>query len=393
MTPQSRHIAFISPRFAEGPTVGGAETLLKNLAIHAVFSGYKVTFLTTCARNHFTWDNELPPGSRNVQGIEVHFFPVDTDRDIPAFQRAQISISTGRFTPEEEITWLKHNVNSRALMDHLRQHGMEYDRIVTGPYLFGLIYFASMLSPEKTIMVPCLHDEAFARLAAFGGMFNKVRGFMFNSEQERDLAVRLYGMKPQVSAVVGMGMDDFKSDGNSFRKRHKLSAPYLMFSGRREPLKGTPLLLDYLEAFRDRTGRDVKLVLTGTGQCDISSKLAGSVIDLGFVEEKEKYDAMAGATAFCHPSVNESFGIVLLESWLAGTPALVHAKSQVLKGHCLKSNGGMWFQSYPEFEEQLLLLLNNNALRTAMGNSGRDYVLEHYSWKSIQQKMIDALER
>ena len=40
---------------------------------------------------------------------------------------------------------------------------------------------------------------------------------------------------------------------------------------------------------------------------------------------------MAGALAFCHPSVNESFGIVLLESWLARTPALVHAGSDVLQ--------------------------------------------------------------
>lgn len=393
MTPQPRNIAFVSPRFPEGPTVGGAETLLKNLAIHAVSAGYKVSFLTTCARNHYTWENEVPSGTKIMDGIEVHFFPVDSDRDIPAFLQAQRAVSSARFSQEEETVWLKNNVNSRALMDHLRQHGRDYDRIIMGPYLFGLTYFASLLYPGKTLLVPCLHDEAFARLAAFREMFNKVHGFMFNSEPERDLAFRLYGMKPAVSAVVGMGMSDFESDGNSFRTRHNLAQPYLIYSGRRELLKGTPLLLDYLEAFRDRTGRDIRLVLTGTGTVDVSARLSGSVLDMGFLDEQQKQNAMAGALAFCHPSTNESFGIVIMESWLARTPVLVHGKSEVLKYQCMKSNGGMWFHSYPEFEEELLLLLNNEALRTAMGNAGREYVLKHYSWKTIEKNLLNALER
>ena len=102
---------------------------------------------------------------------------------------------------------------------------------------------------------------------------------------------------------------------------------------------------------------------------------------------------MAGALAFCHPSVNESFGIVLLESWLARTPALVHEKSHVLKYQCIKSNAGMWFKTYPEFEEELILLLTNRELRAAMGNCGREYVLREYSWKSIDVKLLESLER
>ena len=62
--PTAKNIAFISPRFSEQGTVGGAETLLKKLAEHAAAAGRKVTFLTTCARNHFSWANDVPPGRR-----------------------------------------------------------------------------------------------------------------------------------------------------------------------------------------------------------------------------------------------------------------------------------------------------------------------------------------
>ena len=73
----SSRIAFVCPRFAGEGAVGGAETLLKNLALHAAARGCEVDFLTTCAQSHFTWENTLPPGVKTMDGIRVHFFPVD----------------------------------------------------------------------------------------------------------------------------------------------------------------------------------------------------------------------------------------------------------------------------------------------------------------------------
>ncbi|MDD4873210.1 MAG: glycosyltransferase family 4 protein [Kiritimatiellae bacterium] len=394
MTVQSHHIAFVCPRFAEGSTIGGAETLLKNLAIRTAAAGRKVTFLTTCARNHFTWENELPAGSKAFQGMEVHFFPVDTDRNISRFLNVQELISRRcRISHDDELAWFKNNVNSTALCKHLVENGTTYDRIVMGPYLFGLIYFASLIHPEKTLLVPCLHDEAFAYLESFGQMFNKVHGFMFNSEPERDLANRLYGVNQAISSVVGMGLDDFASDPQAFAISHHITSPYLIYSGRREPMKGTPLLLDYFRTFKSRTKQDIKLVLTGAGQIDILPEITDSVLDTGFLDEHDKHNAMAGAVAFCHPSVNESFGIVVLESWLARTPSLVHEKSAVLKYQCQKSNGGMWFKTYPEFEEELLLLINKPEIRNTMGETGRKYVLSQYSWNTIVPKLLEALDR
>ena len=201
-----------------------------------------------------------------------------------------------------------------------------------GPYLFGLIYFASRIHPEKTLLVPCLHDEPFAYLGVMKKMFEAVRGFMFNTEPEHELARRLFGIcRPRSVRVVGMGIDPFEADPNAFAARHGLTPPYVIYSGRREDGKGTPLLCDYMQAFRERTGQDIKLVFTGSGPIEAPPELLPHILDLGFVGEQEKHEAMAGALAFVHPSTFESLGIVLLESLLAGTPALVHARSEVLQ--------------------------------------------------------------
>ncbi len=385
-------LVFVSPRFAAGSTVGGAETLLKAQAQRAQAMGFKVTFLTTCARDHFSWRNELPPGERQIEGLNVRFFPVDEDRNVEAFLRVQNSISRkGNYSLEDEKTWLANSVNSRALCDYLRKEADDCDGIVIGPYLFGLTYFAARVRPEKTFLVPCLHDEGFAYARSFREMFRNVAGNMFNSEPEKDLALRLYDLDAQKCAVVGMGMNSFEVTAAEFAEKRNFRSPYIIFSGRREAGKGTPLLTDYFALFRKRAGLDLKLVFTGSGPIDAPPGSEKHILDLGFVSEREKREAMAGAVAFCHPSVNESFGIVLLESWLAKTPALVHARCAVNRYHCKKSNGGLWFSCYPEFEEALLLLARDRSLRDRMGLAGREYVLREYDWKNIENKFVSAL--
>ncbi len=390
--PPPRKIAFVSPRFPEGATIGGAETLLRTLAGYAVAAGLDVTFLTTCARNHFTWANEVPPGTRTIDGIRVHFFPVDSDRDIESFLRVQERISRGtKVTLDDEMLWLKNNVNSAALINHLKTEGATYERIIIGPYLFGLTYFAAAVDPRRTVLVPCLHDEAFAYLESFASMFRDARTIMFNSAPERDLAARLFGEPMEKMPVVGMGIPPFDAAPDAFARQNKLTTPYVIYSGRREPLKGTPLLLAYLDTFRQRTQRQIKLVLTGSGQIEPPPSLAPHIVDLGFVDEPTKRNAMAGALAFCHPSVNESFGIVLLESFMAGTPGLVHAGSAVLQHQCRASNGGLWFRNYPEFEESLSLLCDQPDLRRALGAAGRRYVQSEFAPPRITEKLLTAL--
>jgi len=389
---QAKRVAVVCPRFSETGTVGGAETLLKRLAELLAESGREVHILTTCATDHFTWANALPPGRRRVGNLEVHFFPVD-ERDTAAFHKIQQAISHRDDVSEtDERTWIRHSVNSSALYDHLRKHGDEYDRILAGPYLFGVTYAAALIHPGKTWLVPCLHDEPFAYLGIMRELFSRVAGCLFNSEPERELARTLFPRPDGGGPVIAMDIAPFEADSSAFARRHGLSVPYVIYSGRREAGKGTPLLTDYLWAFRQRTGQDVRLILTGSGPVDMPPELAPFVLDLGFVSEEEKHEAMAGAAVFIHPSVNESLGIVLLEAWMAGTPALVHAQSRVLRWQCARSGGGLWFRHYPDFEQELLLLLAQPGLGREMGRKGRDYVRREYARETIRTRLLAAIE-
>ncbi|MGI5869785.1 MAG: glycosyltransferase family 4 protein [Kiritimatiellia bacterium] len=386
-------LAFVCPRLHESGTVGGAETLLYSLAVEASRLGHEVEYLVTCAKNHFTWANELPEGAFERDGLCVRRFPVNADRDVETFHRLQEGICRGQaLDPGQEEAWLRNSVNADGLVAHLLENAAVFDRVVAGPYLFGLVEAVSRALPEKTLLVPCLHDEPFARVGRIRDMFQRVRGFLFNTEPERRLAHRLFDLQPQTDAIVAMGIEPFAVDPGAFAKRTGITGDYVIYCGRREPLKGTPLLVDYLDCFRQRTGRDVKLVMTGSGEVPIPPTLAAHVHDLGFVSEQEKREAMAGAVAFCHPSVNESLGIVILEAWLAGAPALVHARGEVLRWQCESSNGGLWFANYPEFEAMLLFYLDHRDQAAAIGAQGRAYTLGTYSPEAVRERLQRALE-
>lgn len=387
-------VAFVAPRLPANGAVGGAETLIFNLAKLAVEDGFDVWYLTTCAKNHFTWENTEPAGETEYEGVRVVRFPVNGGRDIDSFLQIQASICEGvEVSDRDEEIWAANSVNSDELIEFVRNGG--FDRVVAGPYLFGLTMAVAAAMPERTLLVPCLHDEAFARVRLIASMFRSVRGYFFNTEPEKELAVRLYGeeiSRKVQCGVIGFPLPDFASDGAAGRKTAGTDSPYIIYCGRREPLKGTPLVIDYWAAFRKlHPETDLKLVLTGSGEFETPKGCEGKIIDKGFVSEEEKHNLMAGAVAFCHASVNESLGIVLLESWLAGRPVLVHASGVVLRDQTRRANGGLWFSDYVEFNECLETLLADSELADALGRSGRAFALAEYSPDAVKARLSSAL--
>jgi glycosyltransferase involved in cell wall biosynthesis len=390
----NRRIAFIVPRYAV-PSAGGAEVLAKNVAEHLAAAGDELTVLTTCARDHFTWKNYFQAGTEAVNGVTVQRFPVDVREVKSDFVRIQGLIARAmKITREEEEEWIRGSVHSAPLYEFIGEHRDRFDCLIFIPYLFGTTWAGSAIAPEKSIIIPCLHDEPFARLDIFREMFLRARGVIFNSEPERELAARLTGVGPEKTAVAGMGLEARERyRPERFRRKFGIRSPIIIYAGRREQGKNTPLLIEYFRLFKKQNRNDLKLALLGTGQVDIDPALSRDVLDCGFVREDLKHDGYAASMAFCQPSTNESFSIVVMEAWLAGTPSLVHADCAVTSYHCLRSNGGLLFRDYYEFEECLLSMLEQKRLREALAAGGRRYVLNEFSWSSILKRYRDAFDR
>ncbi len=281
-------------------------------------------------------------------------------------------------------------MSSEAIYDYIRRARDDFDCFIFAPYLFGVTYYGLRIVPEKSIIVPCLHDEPYAYLKVIRDLFAEAAGVFFNSRPERDLARRLFDLEDRKTRIVGMGIDAKDSlDAKSFREKYKADYPYLLYAGRREDGKNTPLLIEYFRQFRRAQETDLRLLLIGTGELGLKRSDRGVIEDLGYLPEADKWNGYAASLALCQPSTNESFSIVLLESWLAGRPALVNAFCPVTLDHCRRSSGGLYFRDYFEFEECLLYLLENPGDANAMGKSGRRYVRDNFTWDDV----LDRLEK
>ncbi|MBK7975619.1 MAG: glycosyltransferase family 4 protein [Deltaproteobacteria bacterium] len=387
-------IAFVIPRFAEG-LVGGAETLALEVIRHLPADRYETEVWTTCALDHHSWADHFPEGASRIGALTVRRFRTNP-RNLELFVHLQHRIHHQLgLSLEEELVWLANSVNSDRLLDHVGRHADEMDALVFLPYLFGVTLTGATIAPAKSVLIPCLHDEPYAYLRIVRNLFEGVRCILFNSAPEGELARRLYELDGSRESVVGMGFDLARRTGSAdrFRAKHGLRGPYVLYFGRKEDGKNTNWLARQFASRDCRRRQDLKLVFAGSGELDIPSEACDSIVDIAFLTEEEKRDAIAGAVAVVQPSVNESFSIVLMEAWLHEKPVLVHARCAVTRRHAADAGGGLWFESGAELGECISFLLDNPETAGRMGAAGRRYVEREYSWEAVVGRFDRALER
>lgn len=385
-------VAFVPPRYGSR-VVGGAETHTRMLAEELHSRGWPVEIITTCAENAQVWTGDYRPGEEVVDGILVRRFPQKSSRFSRRSSRIERAIQArASISAKEEEYWVGKVVSSPELCAFLDGHRGDYRAFVFIPYLFGTTYQGINTVGEKAYIIPCLHDEPYAYLEIFSRMMHAVRGIMFNTPPEMELARRIYGEDIPGRVVGGVAYRPFAADGERFRAKYSIDGDFILYSGRREHDKNTPLLIEYFCNFAAHNPEEVRLVLIGSGEVAVPSTFRGRIVDLGFVSERDKQDAYAAATLLCQPSTRESLSLVLLEAWLVGAPALVHGGCAVTRHHVEVSGGGLWFTSYPEFVEALKYLLADPLRRRRMGGRGRDYILENYNWDRIVENFSAVLE-
>lgn len=390
--------AFVVPRFGRG-IAGGAETLVGALARELSLRGQQVEVLTTCARDNRSWENDFPAGVSQEDGLTVSRFPVNP-RNLDIWIPRQISISQGfNLSLEDQFAWMQHGVNSDKLYSYISQNAHRFDLIFFAPYLFSTTFWGSLICPRKSVLIPCLHDEHYAYVPIIGSMFRQVLGALFNSVPEQHLATRLYGSI--CGGEVGMGFEPQTGQQiDDLRPYFKEDFPYLLYLGRKETGKNVQLLLDYFVAAKGQgqLPENLKLVVAGGGDFSDLERPEyverSDIIDLAHLSEDDKKCLLKFALVLCQPSVNESFSIVIMESWLLRTPVLVHSAAAVTKHHVLESGGGLYFSDQVDFIAMVNTLLQDGDLLSALASGGQRYVREKYAWTAVLERfdrVIDGL--
>jgi glycosyltransferase involved in cell wall biosynthesis len=367
---------------------GGAELHARYIAEHLARHA-EVRVLTTCARDYVTWRNEYPPGIDSVNGVAVERFPVDHERDAAEFGLRSDHVFYRRHSLNEELEWLdSEGPASSALIARVRRDVSEFDYTLLFCARYYHAYHAARAVPGRAVLVPTIERDPALGLAMFGAIFRGVRGIMYNSHEEQAL-IRAASSNAHVpGVVVGIGSEIPPSvDPARAKSKFGLRSPYVVYVGRIDANKGCAELFDFFIRYGAERPDAPTLVLIGNAVLDIPSH--PRIQHLGFVDDQDKFDVVAGAAALLMPSYYESLSMVALEAWALGTPVIANARCDVLLGQCLRSNAGLYYANASEFAAVLDQVLDDRAMADQLGRNGRRFYEENYSWSIVEQKYLD----
>ncbi len=370
---------------------GGAEAHCLQVAQH-MSKHWETEVLTTCALDYMTWENFYPPGVEEIGGTRVRRFPVDQRRDVESFNRLSTALQSKQAstTLEQQEEWMRaQGPCSPALLHHLAGCKDEYDAFVLFGYLYATSYFALPLVQEKAYLAPLAHDEWPIYFRMWEKFFSLPNELIFNTTFERDFLHRRFPNLQLRGPVIGVGIDPPANPANpeAFRSRYGLKDPFLLYVGRIDESKGCHWLLENF--IRACTAKTIKTKLVLIGNAVMPIPFHDDVIHLGFVDEQEKWSAVAACDWLVMPSPHESLSMVLLEAWASGRPAIVTAGADVLVGQCRRAHGGLWYRNWEEFEA--ILRITDEQAKATLGRQGQNYVTTHYSWARVEQDYLDLV--
>jgi len=416
-------LAIVIPWFG-AELKGGAEQQAFQIATRLAARGVAVEVLTTCCRSfQDDWaTNHLPPGLTREHDVSVRRFPVSA-RDAEAFDRvnakllaltpAHLRFGVSPLSNADAEIFERENINSPALLEHLRAHGDDYRAFLFIPYMFAPATRGLPLVAGRAFLQPCLHDEPAAYLPAVEELFQSARLVLFNSDGERELAARLYGAAifPR-GLVVGEGVEriaaptstrqlaaalpaELRDDGAPFARYR--SAPFVLYLGRRDELKNTGLLVRAFRRFKEHApASPLKLVLAGAGAHSYDERERG-IFDLGLVGEDTKAALLVACRALFQPSRNESFSRALMEAWsYGGRPVAAHRECLATAIAVTRAGGG-WLAATEEEWAQLFSQVADapDAELDETGARGRVYAAEHADWDKVitrYEQLLGSLE-
>ncbi|HET9156199.1 MAG TPA: glycosyltransferase, partial [Myxococcaceae bacterium] len=367
-------VGILVQRYGPGIT-GGAEAHAAQV-VARLLPHWDIRVLTSCATDHLTWANALPPGESRVNGVPVLRFPNPRPRPMRELNAQSRRVFGRSLDRDEEEAWMAlQGPLLPGLWRHLEERGREYDGFVAFTYLYVSTAWSVPLVADRALLVPTAQEDEALAFDAYAEVFERPAALLVNTEEELDLIHRRFPRHAR-ARVVGVGVEPPEVEAGRFRTRFELPGDYLLYVGRVERGKGIPGLLEAYRSLRAARADAPTLVLAGEASMDVRSE---GVRVLGRVSEQEKWDGLAGALAVVVPSPRESLSLLALEAFAVGTPVMGSSASPVVRGHIERSRAGVTFQDAATFVEGMARVREERAV---MARAARRYA-SRYRWTRV----------
>jgi glycosyltransferase involved in cell wall biosynthesis len=225
----------------------------------------------------------------------------------------------------------------------------------------------------------------------------------YTTESERAQAEGALGIRRGV--VIPHGVDGgaraTPAAGARFRRSHPAlgERPYVLFLGRLDPVKGVESLIEsFLDAGDGDRGDEWRLVISGDGDPAYRRTLeslvmrrggGGRVVFTGWLDGDAKDGALAEAAVLAQPSLQESFGLSLVEAMAAGCPVILPAGLDLAS--TVEAAGAGWIvpPGAGRLTDAIVAATGSNSERRRRGAAGRQLVAARFSWAGAARRLKD----
>ncbi len=377
-------LAFVTPIFST-QTYGGAERHAREFA-ELLAEDFEIDIITTTAIDYRTWKNQFPVGTTYEKNLKVHRFPIKKQRSIffSFVNHSAIQKQTHLKDIEFENWLVAQGPYSPDLVEFVKNNQQNYDLFFCFTYLYYPIVKSIPYIKEKVVCILTLHDEAVAYFPQFKKIYTNEIFYCFNVLEEKKLYEKIFGYSPKNFRIVGMNLSPIKKIPNPYSHY----VPYILYIGRIDKGKGVEELIQYFLEWKNVSKSSWNLIFVGKGSLH---KKYAFIQNLGFVSEEKKLSLIAGSQLIVNPSQYESFSIAIMEAWLCSKPVLVNGNSEVLKNHCIRSNGGLFYFDKEGFISCLEFLYKNFSILNQMGQNGKEYVEKNYDPSMVKKKLLNII--
>ena len=385
-----KKIALVNQRY--GLEVNGGSELHCRQYAERLTQWYDVEVLTTCALDYTDWANYYPEGESVINGVTVRRFPIERKRNKKVFDKLSDRVLNSPVSEEEEERWIdEQGPYCPACVEYIKEHYGDYTVVIFMTYLYYITARGVAADIPNAFLLPTAHDEKPIYLKYYHKVFERAKGIIYNTAEEKAMIDSMFRVEniPTVITAVGIEAPD---ESQLFDAKAKYGLDdYILYVGRIDENKGCGTLFKYFSEYKKRNGGNLKLVLVGKAVIDIPKR--DDIVYLGFVSDEEKFSLTKDARLMVLASEFESLSMIVLESMFYGRPVLLNGKCVVLKGHCKRSNAGLYFTNYFEFEGALNYLLTHPEEYEVMRENARRYVDENYRWDAIMARLCAFIEK
>ncbi|MFN2104407.1 MAG: glycosyltransferase family 4 protein [Candidatus Promineifilaceae bacterium] len=406
------HVLIATPAFP--PYIGGGERHTGTLAKNLIGRGHTVSVVTSAAEEESDFWNgrgrdvvvESDGSALTIIRVPIQPMPGGF-RGLLAWRKSMVVLSTvpgtggllakmaGRvpamanldeaFGKIEKPVDVVHAFN--ISWEHMMMAGWQYARRNSIPFVASPLAHLGTGSRDRVALNSTMRHQR--------GMLSRADLLLTNTLVEAQ-GLQSRGVKTEKVDVAGPGIDipEYVADLPESAVSKK---PFVLYVGRMSYDKGVLHAVQSVLRLREQ-GSKLHIILIGQ-ETEEFSRFFDDLPDrdkryvhvLGVIEESLKHAYLSEAEALLLPSRTDSFGIVLLESWLYSKPVVAAAAGGI---PAVVDNGKTGilvpFGDISSLANAIRLVTEDQELNQILGENGFKKLMSQYTWEAVTDKVLGA---